>query len=95
MIALAKAHEIIQLIDAGLVILACVEARQHGNYRRLNELYERLPAALGSPAWRRVINLALLAECLSEVGDVERGLTVLDAIPPEHRELILAPEIRR
>jgi hypothetical protein len=60
-------------------------------------LYERLPALrLGSPAaWRGVINLALLAECLSEVGDVERGLTVLDAIPPEHRELILAPEIRR
>ncbi len=96
-ITLAKAHEATRWIDVGLVILACVEARQHGNYQRLNELYERLLArSLESPAaWRGVINLALLAECLSEVGDVDRGLTVLDAIPPEHRELVLAPEIRR
>jgi hypothetical protein len=51
MIALATAHEMPQWIDAGLVILACVEARRHDNCRRLSELYERLPALrLGTPA---------------------------------------------
>jgi class 3 adenylate cyclase/tetratricopeptide (TPR) repeat protein len=96
MIALARAHERMPWIDNGLVILACVEARQRGDYRRLNELSERLSArGSGEPAWRRVINLALLAGCLSEVGDVEKGLTALEAIPLEHRDLILAPEVRR
>jgi hypothetical protein len=83
-------------IDNGLVILACVEARQHADCRRLNELSERLPAvARGAPAWRRVINLALLAECLSDVGNLVRGLMALAAIPPEQRDLMLAPELRR
>ena len=95
MIALAKAHDIPQQIDGGLVILACAEARQYGNCQRLNELYELLTRLESPAAWRRVINLPLLAECLGEVGEVDRALTVLDAIPPEHRELIAAPEIRR
>ena len=96
MIALATAQEFTAWIDDGLVILACVEARQRGDYRRLDELYERLLARRpASTAYRRVINLALLAELLSEVGDTERGLTALDAISPEHRDTILAPEIRR
>jgi class 3 adenylate cyclase/tetratricopeptide (TPR) repeat protein len=96
MLAVARAHESTTRIDDGLVILACVEARQRGNYRPLDELYERLPArGSGSPAGHRVVNLFLLAEVLSEVGDVERGLAVLDAIPPEHRDGFLAPEVRR
>jgi len=96
MIALAKAHEIMHWIDNGLVILACVEARQHDDCRRLNELSERLSAvARGAPAWRRMINLTLLAECLSDVGNLERGLMALAAIPPEQRDLMLAPEVRR
>ena len=78
------------------MILAGVEARRHGDYRRLNELSERLSElARGAPAWRRVINFTLLAECLSDAGDVERGLNALESIPPEQRDLMLAPEVRR
>ncbi len=96
MIALAKAHELTAWIDDGLVILSCVQARQRGDYRSLDELCEQLPARRsGVTAFRRVINLVLLADLLSEVGDVDRALTALDAIPPEHRNTILAPEIRR
>ena len=96
MIALAKVHEMTPWIDNGLVILAGVEARRRGDYRRLNELSERLPElARGAPAWRRVINFTLLAQCLSDAGDVERGLNALEAIPPEQRDLMLAPEVRR
>ena len=96
MIALANVHEMTPWIDNGLVILAGVEARRRGDYRRLNELSERLSElARGAPAWRRVINFTLLAECLSDAGDVERGLNALEAIPPEQRDLMLAPEVRR
>jgi len=96
MIALAKVHEMTPWIDNGLVILAGVEARQRGDYRRLNELSERLPElARGAPAWRRVINFTVLAECLSDAGDVKRGHSTLEAIPPEQRDLMLAPEVRR
>ena len=78
------------------MILAGVEARERGDYRRLNELSERLPElGRGAPAWRRVINFTVLAECLSEAGDVERGHMMLEAIPPEQRDLMLAPEVRR
>jgi len=77
------------------VILACVEARRR-DYRALDELYGWLPARRsGSTTGRRVTNLILLAELLSEIGDVERGLAALDAISPDHRDAILAPEIRR
>jgi tetratricopeptide (TPR) repeat protein len=96
MIALSRTHEIIHWIDSGLVILACVEARQRGDYRRLSELFERLPElGRGAPAWRRVINFTLLAESFSDAGDVERGLSALDAIPAEQRDLMLASEVRR
>src|SRR5262249_18371681 len=79
MIALSRTHEIIHWIDSGLVILAGVEARQRGDYRRLSELFERLPElGRGAPAWRRVINFTLLAESFRDAGDVERGLRALD-----------------
>ncbi len=94
-IALAKAHELTAWTDDGLVILACVEARQHGDYRSLDELCEQLPTRRSGTAFRRVIGLTLLAEILSKAGAVDRGLTTLDAISPEHRDTILAPEIRR
>jgi tetratricopeptide (TPR) repeat protein len=95
-IALAKAHEMLPWVDNGLVILACVEARHGDDYRRLDELSDRLAAAArGVPAWRRVINLVLLAECLSDVGSLERALTALAAIPLEQRDLMLAAEVRR
>ncbi len=95
MIALAKAHELMAWVDDGRVILSCVQARQHGDYRLLDELCEQLPTRHSLTAFRRVISLVLLAELLSEGGDVDRGLMILDAIPPEHRDTILAPEIRR
>jgi class 3 adenylate cyclase/tetratricopeptide (TPR) repeat protein len=95
MIALAKVHELTTWLDDGLVILACVQARQHGDYRSLDDLCQQLPTRRSLTAYRRVINLVLLAEMLSKAGDVGRGLTTLDAIPPEHRDTILAPEIRR
>ena len=94
MVAVATAHELTAWGDDGLVILACVQARQHGDYRPLHELGEQLPTRLG-PAFRKVINLILMADLLSEVGDVERALTILEAIPPEHRETILGSETRR
>ena len=95
MIALAKTHELMAWVDDGRVILSCVQARQHGDYRSLDELCEQLPTRRSLTAFRRVISLVLLAEVLNEAGDVNRGLTILDAIPPEHRDTILAPEIRR
>ncbi len=96
MTTLARTHELTGSIDDGLVILACVEARQRGDCRPLDELYERLTARRsGSAAYRRVIHLTLLAELLSDFGDVDRGLKTLDAIPSEHRDAMLAPEIRR
>ena len=95
MIALANAHELTAWVDDGRVILSCVQARQHGDYRSLDELCEQLPTRRSLTAFRRVISLVLLAEVLSEVGDVDRGLAILEAIPCEHRDTILAPEIRR
>ena len=40
-------------------------------------------------------SLILLAEALSQVDAVDRGFAILDAIAPEHRDAILAPEVRR
>jgi len=78
------------------MILAGVKARQYGDYRPLDELYERvLTHRSTNTAWRQVIDHVLLAELLSEVGDVERGLAALDAIPSELRDVTLASEIRR
>jgi tetratricopeptide (TPR) repeat protein len=94
MIAVAKAHELTAWLDDGLVMLSCVQARQRGDRRLLDELCEQLPGRPGT-AFRRVVNLVLLAELLNEIGDVDQGLAILDAISPEHRDAILAPEIRR
>jgi DNA-binding NtrC family response regulator/tetratricopeptide (TPR) repeat protein len=94
MVAVATAHELTAWGDDGLVIVACIHARQHGDYRLLHELGEQLPTRPG-PVFRKVINLVLMAELLSDVGDVERGLTILDAISPEHRDTILGSETRR
>jgi len=95
MMAVAAAHELTGWIDDGLVILACVQARQQGDRRSLDELCEQLPMSRSGTAFRRVINLILLADLLCEIGDVNRGLATLDAIPSEHRDTILASEIRR
>jgi DNA-binding NtrC family response regulator/tetratricopeptide (TPR) repeat protein len=94
MVALATAHDLQAWGDDGLVILACVQARQHGDYRSLYELGEQLPTHPG-PVFRKVINLILMAELLSEVGDVEQGLNSLEAIPADYRNTILGSEIRR
>jgi transcriptional regulator with AAA-type ATPase domain/tetratricopeptide (TPR) repeat protein len=94
MVALATTHDLTAWGDDGLVILACVQARQHGDYRSLYELGEQLPTHPG-PVFRKVINLVLMAELLSEVGDIERGLTILDAITADYRNTILGSEIRR
>ena len=94
MLAIARVHEFTHRIDDGLVILACVDVRQRGDRRPLDELYGWLPARQSwSTAERRVTNLVLLAEALSDIGDAERGLAALDAIAAEHRDL--TPEIRR
>jgi tetratricopeptide (TPR) repeat protein len=95
MVALAKAHELMAWVDDGRVILSCVQARQHCDYRSLDALCEELPTRHSLTAFRRVISLVLLAELLGERGDADRCLTILDAIRPEHRDTILAPEIRR
>jgi tetratricopeptide (TPR) repeat protein len=94
MVALATAHDLTAWGDDGLVILACVQARQHGDYRSVHELGEQLPTHPG-PVFRKVINLILMAELLSDAGDVERGLTTLEAIPAEYRDTILGSETRR
>jgi len=96
LIALATTHEFTPWINDALMILAGVKARQYGDYRPLDELYERvLTHRSTNTAWRQVIDHVLLAELLSEVGDVERGLAALDAIPSELRDVTLASEIRR
>jgi class 3 adenylate cyclase/tetratricopeptide (TPR) repeat protein len=96
LIALATAHEFTAWSNDARVILAGVNARQSGDYRPLDELYERmLTYRSTSTAWRQVIDHVLLAELLGEVGDVERGLAALDRIPPELRDVTLASEIRR
>jgi tetratricopeptide (TPR) repeat protein len=94
MVALATAHELTAWSDDGLVIVACVQARQQADYRSLYELGEQLPTRPG-PVFRKVINLVLMAELLSEAGDVERGLTTLEAIPAEYRNTILGSETQR
>ena len=94
-IALAKAHELSAWFDDCRVVLAGVQARQQGNYRSVVELCEQLPTRGSVTAYRRVTSLILLAEALSQVDAVDRGLAILDAIAPEHRDAILAPEIRR
>ncbi len=94
MVALATAHDLAAWGDDGLVILACVQARQHGDYRSVHELGEQLPTHPG-PVFRKVINLILMAELLSDAGDVERGLATLEAIPAEYRDTILGSETRR
>jgi class 3 adenylate cyclase/tetratricopeptide (TPR) repeat protein len=93
-VALATTHELTAWGDDGLVLVACVRARQHGDYGPLRELAEQLPAR-GGAAFRKVINEILLAEVLSEIDDVDPGLAVLEAIRPEHRDTILAAELRR
>ena len=94
MVALATAHDLAAWGDDGLVILACVHARQHSDYRSVHELGEQLPTHPG-PVFRKVINLILMAELLSDAGDVERGLTTLESIPAEYRDTILGSETRR
>ena len=94
-VAMARAHEFTTRIDDGLVFLACFEARR-GDRRALDEVYTWLsrPGAGTVVDWRTA-HLVHVAEFLSEVGDVERGLIALDAIAPEQRNAFLAPEIRR
>ena len=94
-IAVAKAHELTAWFDDCRVVLAGVQARQQGNYRSIVELCEQLPTRGSVTAYRRVTSLILLAEALSQVDAVDRGFAILDAIAPEHRNAILAPEIRR
>ena len=94
MVGLATAHDLTAWGDDGLVILACVQARQHGDFRSLYELGEQLPTHPG-PVFRKVINLILIADLLSEIGDVERGLATLEAIPVEYRNTILGSETPR
>jgi class 3 adenylate cyclase/predicted negative regulator of RcsB-dependent stress response len=93
-VAIANVHELTSWIDDGLVILACLRARDQRDQRALDKFCEQLPTRSGT-SFRKVVNLILLADVLSEAGDVDRGLAILDAIPPDHRNIILASEIRR
>ena len=77
------------------VVLASVQARQQGDYRSVVELCEQLPTRGSVTAYRRVTSIILLADVLSQVDAVDRGLAILDAISPEHRDTIMAPEFRR
>jgi tetratricopeptide (TPR) repeat protein len=95
MVALAKAHEFTGWINNGLVVLACIAARERAERQSLHELHERLKSRSSGAAWHRVINLSLIAEVSCEIGDLQRALDALDAIPEEHRDVIYAPEIRR
>jgi class 3 adenylate cyclase/tetratricopeptide (TPR) repeat protein len=94
-IALAKAHELTAWFDDCRVVLASVQARQQGDYRSVVELCEQLPTRGSVTAYRRVTSIILLADVLSQVDAVDRGLAILDAISPEHRDTIQAPEFRR
>jgi class 3 adenylate cyclase/tetratricopeptide (TPR) repeat protein len=94
-LALAKAHELTVWFDDCRVVLACVQARQQGDYASVVELCEQVPTRGSVTAYRRVTSLILLAESLSEVDAIDRGLSILDAISVEHRDTMLAPETRR
>ncbi|PYM91318.1 MAG: hypothetical protein DME04_19410 [Candidatus Rokuibacteriota bacterium] len=94
-LALAKAHELTAWFDDCRVVLASVQARQQGDYRSVVELCEQLPTRGSVTAYRRVTSIILLADVLSRVDAVDRGLAILDAISPEHRDTIMAPEFRR
>jgi len=91
----AKGQGIVAWVDDGLVILACVAAREGGDGQRMAELYRRLTTTRASIAARYAINLCLLAAAFAEVGDIERGLDALSAIPEEHHGYLYAPEIQR
>jgi class 3 adenylate cyclase/tetratricopeptide (TPR) repeat protein len=94
-LALAKAHELTAWFDDCRVVLASIQARQQGDYRSVVELCEQVPTRGSVTAYRRVTSIILLADVLSQVDAVDRGLAILDAIAPEHRDTILAPEFRR
>jgi class 3 adenylate cyclase/tetratricopeptide (TPR) repeat protein len=93
-VTIAKEHGFVAWIDAGSLILACLETLESGDTRRITELYQRL-TTIATTAGVNVVSLCRLAAAFVEVGDVERGLHVLSAIPEEHREIVFAPEIRR
>ena len=96
MVAIATAHEFSGWIDDGLVILACIGARQRADHVPLLELSERLTTERApSTAWRRIMNLTLVAEALCEIGAVAKALAAMDAIAREHRDIGMAAEIWR
>jgi class 3 adenylate cyclase/tetratricopeptide (TPR) repeat protein len=93
--ATARAHGFAAWINDGLAVQTCIAVRE-GAQRELGEIYDRLVAATtSSTAWRAVLNMILMAEAALALGDVERGLRALDAIPERHRDAIGATEIRR
>src|SRR5438552_3770182 len=94
-IAVAKAHELTAWFDDCRVVLAGVQARQQGNYRSIVELCEQLPTRGSVTAYRRGTSLILLAEAPTPVDAIDRGFAIPDAIAPEHRNAIPAPELRR
>jgi DNA-binding winged helix-turn-helix (wHTH) protein/tetratricopeptide (TPR) repeat protein len=78
------------------VVLASIDAREGRRGRPLQELYERLTAAATPRSARRnLVSLCLLAEAACELGELDVGLTALDAIPEDHRETFMAPEVLR
>lgn len=93
--AVAKGHEFAAWTDDSGVLLACLAARGSGDGQRASEVSSRLRTTPGPFAFRQVLNLSLLAATFAEIGDVDKGLAALSAIPDEHRGTVYAPEIQR
>jgi tetratricopeptide (TPR) repeat protein len=94
-VRLAQEQELAGWIDDSYVILACAETRAGGDVGRIAELYERVTTIGAATAGRNVLNLCFLAAAFGELGEAERGLDALAAIPEEHRHVVFAPEIQR
>ena len=96
MVAISEAHGFVTWIDDGLAVLACVQPEERGfDRRRVDEFYQRLLVPRARAAWRNVVSLCLFAEAFGAMGDPEKGLEALSAIPQAHRRILYAPEIER
>ena len=95
-VRMATTGEFTAWVEDGQVVAACIEARRAGTTHGLDRVYDRITTRqVASTVWRQVVNLTVLAESLCSLGDVERGLGALDAIPTDQRSFVLAPELQR
>jgi tetratricopeptide (TPR) repeat protein len=94
-VSLAITHGFVSWIDDGATMLACLEASEIGDGRRLADVLASMTARGGRAAWRQVVCLTRLAEAFGWVGEPARGLAALDTIAEPDRHAIYAPEIER